>query len=324
MFSSTSCSPIARHRLHAFFLLLLPPILAGCGKRPPAQKELPLRLRVTGVREVRVLLDGEELRDKVKGDPDNYLSFEVKELPDNPKITVQKLTPDGWVNLEWKRHEEYAPYPGWKPPRNDNNSHRNYTIVCENIIPYFTMLIDNRDLLEGTLSIGQLSIPLEKRATREEQSGKPDPYYKPGTYSVGLPAPKFSCRVKIDGREVGNLLAEPNPKWGGAYYLLDVSGKREYRWQRIVYVEEGVDLLSNDPFKNPGGRPSFGVPEFFLAKHLHHLPGHPDHFLSEAKRSVTVERRPGEIGSRPQSFSTTELLDVTDSPPKGQEKSGQR
>ncbi len=154
---------------------------------------------------------------------------------DNPSLTLQMLTPDGWIA---------------RPVRLNANLHlrpEEYSVSPEDP-PTVILLLDNRNCPKSELEYGEWKVTVEESQATEIRAP-----------AAQLPA---NTGVRLNGQSIGSL----DLPLRAQTYLIDCSGKRSYHRQDVGYGLPGYGFHA-PPEQFEGGKHLYAVlgeAEYFL------------------------------------------------------------
>jgi hypothetical protein len=251
-------------------------LLCGCGSppppAPPPSPPAKPQIRVHRIPEFpsRVLVGKEIL---AKYGPYELAEFNRKtedtirlnELPDTSSVQAQVLHPDGWKDGSAKI------FKGSNEPT---------------ILVFFDEKLPEHWKIEIGLQVDNRG----GEATEIFVGAMPEKIKAGGKDELFYPAPSAAehAVVRIGGKEVGTLwpVGEPEPDRDKADFLIDVSGKRDYRYREVYYSSQGISAEAAEFIKL---KPVQGE---LRAKFVHRVPFNFSFFLEPAPSKIELPAKP--------------------------------
>lgn len=208
----------------------------GCA---PSNSTKPVGISLTGLyskSEMRVLFNGHEINrfsQQLESRPTS--AFVEFKSPEDGTVSVLLSTPDGWEEIVETQQKKKS-----RQADPDSYEEKQWVIEaeCKMWRPNLHLFVDNRG--------GETPVDVECGQWKGRV-----PSNEKGILELSGPAKEESSIIKLDGRRIGTLwdsqASTLNPPKQDALirgsFLIDVSGKRRYRWERVAYgfVGQGFD-----------------------------------------------------------------------------------
>ena len=204
---------------------------------------------------VKVIYKGNEVAtfDRLGQSAPDSVTVPVGELADPNLVKVLVLTPDGWENLPTGSEDKRYPNLINVYPENRLRIGTVLTMTWEETKEYLVRVrIDNRSLEATEVACGELRCSVQANWV--------------GNLTWPQPKKASSAVIRIGGKEVGAIWPLKTD------FLIDVSGKRAYRWRKVFY---GISTFVG---KEPQGE--------LRGNFVYELPSYPDFFLEAAPRQI--------------------------------------
>jgi len=239
--------------------LLLVAAVAGCGEVHPPERpaiakaianSFTLQIVFLGPVDVpvRVYADGRQIGDLVARDV-IWLNFNA--ASDAPTIHATAHLPCGWRDVRF-----FDTNRELKKPTSGNPG----KIFLQARLPVDLFIVDNRDGLDTTLVLGELSRVI------------------PGGQPVRVNSPRPDCQagaeMRLGANVLGSLPTPPEESTAGRAILVDPTAKRCYRYSTARYSRLPQVAATGD------------TPINLRRATLHVLPGDPDHLFRHAPSAI--------------------------------------
>jgi len=233
-------------------------------------------------------------RELMQGPDGQYKDFELSILGE---------TPEGWQQLYSADKESRALTGGYRDAIDIK--------LPEHLFSRCDLLVDNRDHEAVEITLGSFVFDVDENGT-----------FRRHVLTLDHPGVR---KIQIDGRDVGTL---PDPRDPRFYFLgtlrseyapfarvtclIDVSGKRTYRWRQMRYRD--TEKLRERPFQDHDVLPELFHSDTLTSGHVHAIPASVKYFLERAPETITrkiTDPLPGAL-SHTGDFIVTELYEITE------------